>query len=61
MKINYCCGEKPIIWECKHDGIEFCGCEVEKIECPKCGRIIWGADNDSLAEWNKGKNDEQTT
>lgn len=40
-------------------GKQYCGCDVEKIECGKCGRIIWGADYESVSMWNDGKNDEQ--
>ena len=55
-----CCGEFPIVWVgCESESMDDCcfGC-VEKIECPKCERIIYGFDEESIQEWNDGKNDD---
>ena len=52
ISINNCCDTKPIIRKCD------CGCDVETIECPKCGRIVYGCDNENIERWNKGDNDE---
>jgi hypothetical protein len=56
--ISQCCGEDPIVWKCECNSSIFCGCDVEKIECPVCGRIIYGADDENVIEWNNGGNDE---
>ena len=57
-KERKCCGDNPIVWRCNCNATSYCGCDVEKIECGKCGRVVWGADEDSVCEWNEGKNDE---
>lgn len=57
-KIKNCCGVKPIVWKCNCGEKKFCGCDVEKIECPNCGRIIYGCDDEDIEQWNKGYNDE---
>lgn len=53
-----CCGENPVIWKCTCNATEYCGCDVEKIECSECGRIVWGADTEEVERWNTGENDE---
>ena len=55
--INYCCGEKPIVWRCDCQKM-YCGCDVEKIECRVCERIIYGSDEENIIAWNNGENDE---
>jgi len=57
-KAQKCCGQEPIVWRCNHRGLDFCGCDVEKIECQCCGRLVWGAGSDSVAIWNDGEDDE---
>jgi len=49
-----CCGKLPIVWRCSHTYYVLCGCDVEKIECPECGRVVWGADKASVRDWNAG-------
>lgn len=55
---NKCCGTAPIVWKCEHFGPEYCGCDVEKIECPICGNIIYGADAEEVSRWNAGDYDD---
>ena len=54
--INLCCSKKPIALECC--GEKECRDCIEKIECHECGRIIYGSDEESIKDWNAGKNDE---
>lgn len=60
MKVNDCCGESPALWKCDCNATSFCGCDVEKIECYQCGRIIYGADDENIKEWNDGLCDYET-
>jgi hypothetical protein len=46
-----CCGESPSFLSCDCDPNIYCDC-VEKIECHKCGRVVWGVDEESIEEWN---------
>lgn len=55
--IKYCCGKKPVIWEYTCNTKSFCGCDVEKIECDVCHRVIYGVDEFSIIKWNEGGND----
>ncbi len=56
-----CCGERPTIWKCDcypgpWDG-DCRDCDVEKIECPVCDRIVYGWDEESVASWNAGEDE----
>lgn len=55
-----CCGKLPAFSKCGHSGPEYCDC-VDKIECYVCGRVVFGAEDYSVAQWNDGDDDEVKT
>ena len=57
-KPSQCCNQDPIFWKCECHQNSFCGCDVEKIECASCGRIVYGADDEDVERWNNGGGDE---
>ena len=54
MKPVMCCGEDPIFWEPAPFDIT----NIEKIECAKCGRIVYGSDEECIIDWNNGVDDK---
>lgn len=58
MDIETCCSERPVVCKCTCNTNAFCGCDVEKIECTICSRIIYGVDSDSVEAWNSGGADD---
>lgn len=55
---KHCCGEAPLVWRCYCQSTKFCGCDVEKIECLVCGRIVYGGEDEDIERWNAGDNDD---
>ena len=55
---SQCCNKDPILWKCECNRNSFCGCDVEKIECASCVRIVYGADDEDVERWNNGGDDE---
>lgn len=57
MIINPCqCGcNELIIWKEEPFDLD----NIAKIECPECGVIVWGCDEDSVADWNAHRYDDK--
>jgi len=52
------CGDDPVIFKCDPGASRIEQMTtVEKIECPSCGNIVWGSDQDSIDDWNAGAYD----
>lgn len=52
-EIKYCCDTAPTVWQCDNFELDC----IEKIECSVCGRVIYGTDAESIAEWDNGLSD----
>lgn len=31
---------------------------LNKIECPDCGRVVWGGDDEAIMDWNNEQYDD---
>lgn len=52
--INKCCNVTPTVHEV--DEVDRSG--YDAIECYECGRVIYGNDDESIKEWNKGEGND---
>lgn len=59
LEVQCCeCGIEPVVWEESDDrGFESL-LNIEKIECPACGHIVYGSDEESILDWNSRKYDD---
>lgn len=58
LKPCACGNDNLIFWEpCESDDRVEQLTRIEKIECLSCGKIVYGADDDSVEDWNNHRYD----
>ncbi len=60
MDIKPCkCGcDDLIVWRSLSRAPEETITELEKIECPECGNVVWGSDEECIDDWNNERYDD---